>query len=95
MGLLGSLFTPGGICRVQEAVKCHQHHQECLALVLAGKNTHQKHHGTTTSFPQAPKAAWKDVPCADLDMLIILTALPQAVLLFGKVGQDLLNIDPS
>lgn len=44
---------------------------------------------------QHPKASWKDVPCAVLDMLIQLPALPQAVLLFDKVGQDLLNIDLS
>lgn len=37
-------------------------------------------------IPQAPTASWKDVPCADLDMLILLTALPQAVLLFWQSG---------
>lgn len=74
-------------------MKCHQ---ECPALVLAGKkNTHPKCHDITTRFPQAPKTSWKDVPCVDLDMLIPLIALPQAVLLVGKVGQDLLNIDLS
>lgn len=68
----------GVVCTAQKGVKCHRHHQECLALVLPPKMPWDNN-----QIPQAPRASWKDVPRVDLDMLILLVALPQAVLLFG------------